>query len=152
MALGVQLREEVLVGAPVDAQPERRRAGRRFQSDGLDLEHGQPELVAHRLPDGLATPAADVDMSGPAPAVHDREHLIRGEPAEGRDRYRDTERDAEQHVVGVIDGQVQAGQAEQGDDHGNHDLGVGARAARHDQAVHGTHEEDRQRGHRGGRC
>jgi hypothetical protein len=48
------------------------------------------------------------------------------------------EHHAEEHVAGVIDGQVHAGQAEQGYDHASHDLGVQAGAARHDQAVHGT--------------
>ena len=151
VALGVELRENVLVGPPFDAQPQRRRAGRRFQADGLDLEHGQPELVAHGPPDRVAAPAADVDVGGPAPAVHDGEHLVRGEVAERRDRDRDPEGHAEEHVVGVIDRQVQAGQAEGGHDHGHRGLGPGARAARHDQAVHRAHEEDRDPGDRDGR-
>ena len=113
VALGVELGEQVLVRAALDAQPQRRRAGRRLQPDRLDLEHGQPELVAHGLPDRLAAPAGHVDVRGPAPPVDDREHLVRGEEAERGDRDRDPERHAEQHVVGVIDGQVQAGQAEQ---------------------------------------
>ena len=83
-------------------------------------------------------------MGGPAPAVHDGEHLVRGEVTERRDRYRDPERDGQEHVVQVIDGQVQPGQAEDGEHHGHGGLGVGARAARHHQAVHRAHEEDRE--------
>ena len=83
-------------------------------------------------------------MGGPAPAVHDGEHLVRGEVTERRDRYRDPERDGQEHVVQVIDGQVQPGQAEDGEHHGHGGLGVGARAARHRQAVHRAHEEDRE--------
>ena len=144
VALGVQLGEDVLVRPPFDAQPQRRRAGRRLQADRLDLEHGQPELVVYGQPDRVAAPAADIDVSGPAPAVDDREDLVRGEVAERRDRYRDPERDAEEHVVGVIDGQVQPGQAERRDQHGHRRLGVAARPARHHQAVHRAHEEDGQ--------
>jgi len=77
-------------------------------------------------PDGVAASAADVDVRGPAPAVDDREDLARGEVAERRDRYRDRERDAEEDVVGVIDGQVQPGQAERRDQHGHRYLGVAA--------------------------
>jgi membrane-associated phospholipid phosphatase len=148
VALGVQLREQVLLRAPLDPQPERRRAGRRFQADRLDLEHGQPELVVHRQPDRIAAPPADVDMGDPAPAVGDGEPLVGGEVAERRDRYCHPERDAEEHVVGVIDGQVQAGQAEHGYHRGRRDLAVGTRAARYDQAVHRRHEEDRDPGDR----
>src|SRR5262249_14803491 len=149
--LGVQLREQVLVVAPLNAQPQGHRAGRRLQADRLDLEHVQPELVVYRRPDRLAAPAADIDMSGPAAAVHDREHLVRGEEAERRDRYRHPERDAEQHVIRVVDRQVHPGQAGHGDDHGNHDLGVGAGAARHNEAVHRTHENSGQLENRDGR-
>ena len=95
-------------------------------------------------PDRVAAPAADVDVSGPAPAVDDREDLVRGEVAEGRDRYRDPERDAEEHVVDVINGQVQPGQAERRDQHGHRRLGVAARPAGHHQAVHRAHQEDGQ--------
>ena len=123
-------------------------AGRRFQADGFDLEHGQPELVDARPAGSRRAPAADVDVSGLAPAVDDREDLVRGEVAERRDRYRDPERDAEEHVVGVIDGQVQPGQAEHRDQHGHGRLGVSARPAGHHQAVHRAHEEDRQHGDR----
>ena len=106
----------------------------------------------HGQPDRIATAAADIDVGGPAPAVDDGEDLVRGEVTERRDRYCHPERDAEQHVVGVIDGQVQAGQAEQGNQHGRRDLAVGARAARNDQAVHRRHGEDRDRGDRDRRC
>ena len=152
VALRVQLREQVPLRTALDPQPERRRAGRRFQADGLDLEHGQPELVMHGQPDRVAAPAADVDVGGPAPPVHDGKDLVRGEVTERRDRYRHAERDAEQHVVGVIDGQVQPGQAEHGDCHGRRCLGVGARPARYDQAVHRSDEEKRDPGDRNGRC
>ena len=74
----------------------------------------------------------------------DREDLVRGEVAERRDRYRDPERDAEEHVVGVIDGQVQPGKAERRDQHGHRHLGVAARPPRHYQAVHRAHQEDGQ--------
>jgi hypothetical protein len=70
-------------------------------------------------------------MGGPAPAVHDGEQLVRGEVTERRDRYRDPERDGQEHVVQVIDGQVQPGQAEDGEHYGRGGLGVDARAARH---------------------
>ena len=111
---------------------------------GLISSHGQPELIAGGQPDRLTAPAADVDMGGPAPAVHDGEHLVRGEVTERRDRYRNPERDGQEHVVQVIDGQVQPGQAEDGEHHGHGGLGVGARAARHHQAVHRAHEEERE--------
>ena len=54
----------------------------------------------HGQPDRVATPAADVDMGGPAPPVHDGKDLVRSEVTEHRDRNRHAERDAEQHVVG----------------------------------------------------
>ena len=88
-------------------------------------------------------------MGGPAPAVGDREHLVRGEEPEGGDRDRHAERHAEQHVVRVIDGQVQPGQAEQRDQDRHGHLRVSTGAARHDQAVHGAHQEDREDRHRG---
>ena len=123
VALGVQLGEQVLVRAALDPQPQRRRAGRRLQADRLDLEHGQPELVAHGLPDRLAPPAGHIDVRGAAAPVRDGEHLVRGEEAERGDRDRHRERHAEQHVAGVIDAQVQAGETEHGDHRGHRRLG-----------------------------
>ena len=80
---------------------------------GFDLEHGQPG-AHHGQPDRFAALAADVDMSSHLGGRRP-EDLVRGEVAERHDRYRDPERDAEEHVVGVIDGQVQLGQAERRD-------------------------------------
>ena len=145
VALGVELGEEVLVVGPPST---RSRSGVEPADDsrptGLISVTVSPSWS--RTAVRIASPRRplDIHVSGLAAAVDDREHLVRGEETERRDRYRDTERDAEEHVIGVIDGQVHAGQAEQGYDHGSHDLGVGAGAARHDQAVHGTYEEDGQ--------
>ena len=73
----VELPEQVGVGVALDAEPQRGRAARPFEPDRLDVEHREPELILHRLPDGLAAPAADVEVRGLAPAVGDREDLVR---------------------------------------------------------------------------
>ena len=74
------------------------------------------QLIAHGLPDRLAPAAGDVHMGGPAPAVHDGEHLVRGEEAERGDRDRHPKRDTEQRVAGMLHAEVQAGEAEQRDE------------------------------------
>ena len=119
VALGVQLGEQELIRAALDPQPQRRGAGGRLQADRLDLGHREPELVAHGLADRLPPPAGHVHVRGPAAPVGDGEHLVRGEVPERGDRDRHGERDAEQHIAGVIEAQVQAGEAEHGD-HGGH--------------------------------
>ena len=150
MALGVQLGEHELIRAAFDPQPQRGGARRGLQPDRLDLGHGEPELVADGLADRLAPPAGHIDVRGAAAPVRDGEHLVRGEEPERGDRDRHGERHAEQHVAGVIDAQVQAGQAEHGDDRGHRRLGPGTGTARHGQAVDGAQQEDRDDRHRGG--
>ena len=150
MALGIELGEHELIRAALDPQPQRGGARGGLQPDRLDLGHGEPELVAHGLADRLPPPAGHIDVRGAAAPVGDGEHLVRGEEPERGDRDRHRERHAEQHIAGVIDAQVQAGQAEHGDHRGHRRLGPGAGAARHGQAVDGAHQEDRHDRHRGG--
>ena len=148
MALRVQLREQVRLGATLHAQSQRRRASRRLEAHGLDLADHHAELVAHRSPDGLPPRAAHVDMCRTTPAVHDREHLVGRVEAERRDRDRNSQRDAEEHVAGMVNGQVQAGQGQQPDDRSHDGLGIRPSAAGHHQAVHRADEEDGQHGDR----
>jgi len=61
----------------------------------------------HRLPDRRAAPAGHVDVRGPAAAVGNAEHLVRGEEPERGDRYSHPEDDADQRVVRVIDSLLQ---------------------------------------------
>ena len=135
VALGVQLGEHELLRAALDPQPQRGRPGGGVQADRLDLGHVQSELVGHGLADRLPAPAGHVHVCGPAAPVGDREHLIRGEITECGDRDRRGERRAEQHIIGVIDAQVQASQAEHGDRGDRGRPGAGADPARHGQAV-----------------
>ena len=103
----VELPEQVRVGVALDAQPQRGGAARPFQPDRFDVEHREPELVLHRLPDGLAAPAADVEVRGLAPAVGDREGLVGCEEPERVDRERGREGDSDEDVEGVVRAQVQ---------------------------------------------
>jgi hypothetical protein len=99
------------------------------------------------LPDRRAAAAGHVDVRGPAPAVDDREHLVRGEVAERRDRYGHAQDDAGQHVVRMVDGQVKPGQAEDGNQRHHHGLGHRPRPAGHHQAVDAGHQQERGRQH-----
>ncbi len=146
--LGVQLGEQELLWAAAGPQPQRGRAGRRFQADRLDLGHVQPELVAHAPADRLPPAAGHIDVRGAPAPVHDREHLVRGEKPERGDRDRHREHRAEEHVAGVIDPQVHAGQGEHGHRHGRGGLGPGPGAARHRQAVDHAHQEHGEVRHR----
>ena len=92
LALGVELGEQVLLRAAFDPQPQRRGAGGGLQPDRLDLGHGEPELVAHGLPDRLAPPAGHIHVRGVAAPVGDGERLVRGEEPERGDRDRHAER------------------------------------------------------------
>ena len=149
VALGVQLGEQEFIRAAFDPQPQRGGARGGLQPDRLDLGHREPELVADGLADRLAPPAGHIDVRGAAAPVGDGEDLVRGEVPERGDRDRHGERHGEQHITGVIQAQVQAGQAEHGDHRGYRRLGPGAGTARHGQAVDGPHQEDRHDRHRG---
>ena len=149
VALGVELGEQELIRAVLHPQPQRGGARGRLQADRLDLGHGKPEPVVHRLADRLPPSAGHIHVRGLAPAVGDGEHLVGGEEPERGDRDRHGEHRAEQHIAGVIDAQVQAGQAEHGDHGGHSRLGVGAGAAGHGQAVDDAHQDDREDRHRG---
>ena len=85
----VELPEEVGVGIAGDADAQRRRAARAGESERLDLDHGQAELVLDRVTDRLAPTPADVEVRGLALAVGDREHLVRGEEPERVDEEGD---------------------------------------------------------------
>ena len=141
VALGVELGEQVLLRGALGPQPQRGGPGGGLQPDRRDAGDGEPELVAHALPDRLAARAGHVHVRGVAAPVGDREHLVRGEETERADRDRDAERHPQEQVVHVIDGQVQAGQAE----HGHHDrdgrLRAGAGPPGNDQAVGDAYQE-----------
>ena len=95
-------------GSPGHADAQRRRAARPGQPDRLDVDHGDAELVLDRAADRLAPPPADVEVRGLAPAVRDREHLVRREEAERVERDGDGERHADEDVEGVVDAEVQS--------------------------------------------
>ena len=148
MALGIELGEQELIRGALDPQPQRCRACGGLQPDRLDLGHREPELVAHGLADGLPPSARHVNVCGLAAPVGDGEHLVRGEETERGDRDRHAQRDAEQHVGGMIEAQVQAGEAEQRDGDRGGDLHVRAGTTRDRQAVRDAHQEDGQGRHR----
>ncbi len=125
--------------------------GRGFEPDWRDSDYGEPELIAHGLPDRLAASAGHVHVGGLAAPVDDREHLVRGEEAERGDRDRHAERDTEQRIAGMVDAKVQAGEAEQRDEEREAQLRIGPGTARDDEAVCDPHQEDREDRHRGRR-
>ena len=135
MVHGVELPEQVRVGFAGDAQPQWCRATRAGQSDGLDLDDLDAELVLDGVPDGVGSPTAHVEVGRLALAVRDREQLVRREEAEGEQRDADAEGDADEHVEGVVDAEVQAGEGDEPDHDHPHGLGDRAWAAGHDEGV-----------------
>ena len=65
-----------------DADAQRRGTARPGETERLDLDDGQAELVLDGVADGLAAAPADVEVRGLALAVGDGEDLVGGEEAE----------------------------------------------------------------------
>ena len=112
----VELAEQVRRRRAFHPEAQRRRAGRLAQPHGLDLGHGQAELVLDRLADGLTALAADVEVRGPPPAVRHGEDLARREEAKGGHREADADEDADHDRARRVDAEMEAGQRDERDD------------------------------------
>jgi hypothetical protein len=140
----VELPEQVSVRIASDPQPQGSRSPGAAEADGLDVNHGDAELVLHSPADGLAAPAPDVEVRLLAALVRDREHLVRGEDPERVNHDRERERDADEHVEGVVHTQVEQGDHDDAADQHPDQLGDAAGAAGDD---HGVDDPDARERH-----
>ena len=72
-------------GSAGDLDTQRSRTARALQTERLDIEDLETQLLLHRGPDGQAPLAGHIEMGGDPTAVVDREHDL-GNEQSGRRR------------------------------------------------------------------